>query len=1203
MKIKNINFIYRRVTFGFLIILLSCTACLFSYKYAEANTEDRKNIISLGLSKDDDLEVLNKYLSSSDKDILNYLAVRQKLYSLSYEELTHLLEQSKRLDSTKQLNTLILNILSRMEEENIFLLPEDILIDNVPVLADSPFYEVLGQNLRITELKPHAEYVYLYNLKLKYKKNDLLKKTDVLWINPKNIKEQNIRKKNQNQPPMAIDLWPFSLLSGEASVLWSHELKEDNLTDYFVLRQWVKKYEENAFYPVVYKGTAIIRNEYRLTCLDILSGKEIWSFGNIDKGGQEFYQTFRHPHSNSYGYEFLLANDTIFTELSGKLIALKLMGTLNPQLIWKKDLGEYTVCTKPVQSKGTLIVGFINARGEFWICGFDCQSGELKWSSYIGLSSFLSPTCVISTLRDNLVFIGTNHGVLVCLDSNSGEIIWLKKYTPKRYSQIDFWLKGYYKERFLDVGSIKYDTQFIEIGNDGFLYYKPRESDYLYILDKDGQLQDEISIDPHKYYLLKASDGRGVFLEKTDSILETAELKIIDLVSGKEIYSLLIDGGPLGGVNYTNKNELVFKVDDTIHFLRMRGDTFSHAETYATGDGWLLNSENRFLFIGKDQTLFCWDTFNQAQEPLKRDPYLTEYFERRKNITDTLNRLFQLDAQDTQALELRKHLTSAISTLDFPLDDVFPILFSNLEKFRHPAWKEFIAQLQNKYSDEVITYRDVEIKFSNFLKSTGLFYSFKTENKNIQDKILAVEKKKFQFRADKAFLLPVKIIKGPNLPDFFLLLNNDQLICVHEAGNICWMRKVFYYPVKNERVYFLIDKSKGRMYTDDIQAYLYDNTLIINDHINIVALDVNDGTYIWSMTNRGRVFKKEKEFPPFNEDQLFIKYGIRRSFLKNVMLYANFIDDRLIVTHGNKIYSINPATGYCERDRQLNIEGAIEVAASNKHIYLISYFLDTLKVLDEELLPVADFPLNFLEDNKRDECPEIPFINDYIILHIGSDLYLLDGRSKRLKYKLNLGKLGRHYIEAYKDNLILIVPFKKLISYRLDNGMLITNWEFNLEGVDENILYTLNREMTAKKSKYYSLNDTRLYLPFRRDGIYFIASVDLETGKKFWEKGIEGTGGLFFNLSDFQDKDGKITFTLSTVCSEGTREENKLCSEAYSACVNSKLISLDIANGDIVRVEPLPYTQSLYFVSASLTDTENYLICGFSGILLKAERN
>jgi len=358
--------------------------------------------------------------------------------------------------------------------------------------------------------------------------------------------------------------------------VWDYELPSDKLSNFTVAahkvqRQWLKRYEESALSPIIHEQTIILRNEYRLFCIDLLTGREIWTF-SPDTSGHEFYQTVRHPHHNSYGYELLLDNNVVYTELAGKLTAIVIEDLLHPVLLWEQNLGEYTVSIKPIRYENTIIVGLTNARGELWICGFHVEDGSMLWSTYIGITTFLSPASTLSIIKDDTIIIGTNHGILTCLDPITGEIIWLRKYSPTKYSLFDYLNKKHFRGKLSGKGFISFNTQFINVDNNNIVYIKPRESEYVYILNSlTGELIEELLIDTNKYYVLTASNDKIVLFEKAKE-KEIAHLKIVDIKTGNELFSKTILTGNLQGVVQLNKKELLFKVDSIIHSLRIDDD-------------------------------------------------------------------------------------------------------------------------------------------------------------------------------------------------------------------------------------------------------------------------------------------------------------------------------------------------------------------------------------------------------------------------------------------------------------------------------------------------------------------------------------------------------------------------------------------------------------------------------------------------------
>ncbi len=655
---------------------------------------------------------------------------------------------------------------------------------------------------------------------------------------------------------------------------------------------------------------------------------------------------------------------------------------------------------------------------------------------------------------------------------------------------------------------------------------------------------------------------------------------------------------------YPSRNEVLFKINDTIHFLSMDGNNISHSEISTSAVGWLRNYSERFLFIGEKRKLFCFDALAKARPYVQNDSLRNGYLERRERMKGDLAKALQLGAENSQALRFREKLLSEFKTLVIPLNEIFPIIVNNREKLRHPAWREFILKLQKRYGEEIITYRDIEIKFDTFLYESGLIEHFSAEKNKyfVKKDSGAADYKNYQASGDKSFLLPIKVIAGPELLKFFLLLNRNQLLCVYENGDILWERKVFYcpYPHISKHINWPTDRIRGRMYIDDIEAYLYNNVLIINDRINVIAVNIYDGSYIWSITNKGEIFDKEKRFPPDNldlDDRLYKNCGIQKSFLKNVMFYSEFINDRLVIVHGNKVYSVNPTTGYCKAYTELNgIEGPIEVAASRENVYIVPYYLDNLKVLDKNLNLLGDFPLDFIAD--KETYPMLFFIGNYVILHLNSELYIVDRTNGKLKNKLSLGDAGMHFEEVFNNDLLVIFPFKRIVSYHFTDDAITVNWEVNLNPVDQNILW----KYWEKASKYYFIIGKYILLPFREDGNYGMVFIDCETGNKLWQIYIGGARGFFYGLSNYGKVDGKINFILTTGCEEIFQKEFDFCSCAEGMFATSKICELSLANGETTIKEKRSIGTSRTVLKNNIVETKNYFVYALYGRLLKAER-
>ncbi|MEI6631312.1 MAG: hypothetical protein WCL25_01700 [bacterium] len=839
-------------------------------------------------------------------------------------------------------------------------------------------------------------------------------------------------------------------------------------------------------------------------------------------------------------------------------------------------------------SGGILIVGLINAKGELWISAFNRKDGALAWSTYIGVCSFLSPPCELSLTEEDNAYIATNHGVLVKLKTSNGELSWIRAYEPKKYSIFAFWEN----RRVARKSLIAYDNQFIEQGRDGLLYYKPRESDTIYLLEPEsGKLSEEITVDAARYYTLRARDGEAIFLDKTADDKGNARVRVLDLFSGAEKKSITVKAGELQGVRYINSSQIAFKIADVVHLLTAQGDGVIHSEISVPVKGWLLAYDGEFLLVGDSRKIYRLDIDRTGGvlytvQPSRHYGYL----EKRKEIKKLLEKAAGAGTDSAQALESLTVLMIEAGEPRLSLDEVYSFTRDNLERLRHPACKGLLSLLGERYGREIINYNDIDISFNNFLIGMGLLdRSAKQDYAPSVGKNPARLPQGFSARGDRFFLLPVETLKGGAPKDFFLLLNRDQLLCIDEEGGVRWERKVFYrvYPTLNYKVSYRTDISSGRMYADDIKAYLYGDTLIINDRVNVIGINQRDGSYMWSFTNKDETFENEKHYPLDDPDNLYKQYGLRRSFLKNIMFYTEFIGERLIIVHGQRVYSVDPFSGFCERTNRLAMEGALKVSVSGRQLFILSCALDRLEVLDERLESKQNITLDFVSG--KDIYPQLVFAKDgALALYVDPTLYLIDVKKGALKQRLEIGPLDRCYLEStlYND-LLVIAPFRKIIGYRLENGLLKPGWEFALAPETEGPIW----QFSERKARRYWIVGKNIVVPLRKAGDYFFAAVDLETGKKFWETPVKGARGLFYDLSEYVPCRNTVSFVFTTGCDEFFREEFNFCRDAESVPIAPRLITIDMESGAIVRESTLP-SLSAYGLTlrSNMTETDNLLV-------------
>lgn len=1160
---------------------------LFSFTWA--SLEERRVIHELPLSDNKNIELLSRLLMQ--ENILNLFTIREKLLSLSYEDLLILRKKICNNTHTKILDTFSLGILAKMEGEGIFLLPEDVFINNQPQFVDTPFYPHRLDNYSITQLKPYAEYLYFDNLKLIYTPRQLLQKDEELWCNPviKGVQASmtgSLSLDNNNFPQ-----WQMSSFRKEAGPIWSYELYKDNLSAYlFDHRVWLKKYIENEMRPVFYGDTIILNNKHRIFCIDSISKTVIWSLSEIEQTGEEYYQTCYPIHQNGYGYEFLIADDMLFSECNGKLIAAELKDFLNPRVVWERDLGEYRICSRPVKNGIVLVVGLINLRKEIWFCGFNCLNGKLEWSTYIGTSSFDAPACEISTQKNNRVFIGTNHGFFACLNSINGEIVWIRKYKSKNYSVFDYYVKKIHLDELANKGTIPFDTQFIELSQEGVLYYKPRESDYLYVINSDnGILKEKILIDSDSYYILRAYAGKAVFFKKP-SLNNKARLIIVDLASGNNVFVESIEGNSLCGVFSNNTYETIFKIDDTVHFLFDEHNKISHKEI-KTGAGWLLNQKNRFILVGEDRTLFSFDMLNESNLCFKEKNLVTEGIKKQQEIQDALFQILQGRMDSAKKKALIDDLQALISSAKLQPETIIELVVRNKEKIKDSCWNDFFSALEVMYGGTIIAYKDIKMRFSSFLSEEKLIKR-KVENPNTFKKNIFKQdssKNNYAAHGDRLFLLPFEVIRGDKLQNFFLLLNYDQLLCVREDGIILWTRKIFV-PIFKKSISYDSDREIGSFDVDGIKAYLYNNILIINDYRNIVAIDVNDGSYVWSMTNQNDYLNKWKKDLNLLDKNKSDKYGVHASVARSVMFQSVFLNDKLMVINENKLYALNPKTGYCYRFRQLDKEEAIISIVSKDALWILPMSMDHLMGFDKDLKLLNDFRLEFLQEKKI--YPKLLFLKNNIVIATASRFYLLNNKNGKLTDEIMRNTSLQYCIENCGNRLLVIMPLQSVESYVVEENKLKLEWRFEQKDADLDI----SQKGIEKKTRYYYLINDSILVPIRKQGKYFMCCIEMKSGNLRWEQPLGHENKLFQHLSFYQKVNSNILFVFSTIYDPHLQTKNKFF---YFADIDSTLFCLALSDGKIYKRIDFPLFIVDGFRKSTITQTKGYLIYIMNQYLLK----
>ena len=547
--------------------------------------------------EDSDLERLLIHALSSD-NLLAQSAAYEKLNSLTFVEIRRMLDSTK-LQTKFSLLNVHLGYLLKHKNDRQLMVREDILLDCQPSVRMASFYKNDKKPREITSLSAQVEQIYNQNLVIARQRDELIQKDADTWVGTGSVSFSK-NKKQISFPGVSLSAEIADQLTKRISWGWRHKLIDDKLHDYFFTnRQWFKKYEEFLQTPVYFKNYVVLRNEFRLFGLDVLTGKTLWTWSRPDTTHRECYQTLRQPHINSYGGELTLHADKIITELDGSLIALLLDSKDSPQLLWQQSLGEYSLCTRPLIAGHRVIVGIVNARGEINICSFDLRTGRLLWNRFVGLAASLSPVCTIGIIDEAHVFLGTNYGILICAKIDSGEIVWVKKYQPQKYNIFDYWYSPHEKAMATQRHPIKFNTNFLFKGQSQSLYYKPRESNYLYVLNPiSGETEQKVYIAPDQWTLLKVIDGKAILLQKSFQSLDKENMKLVvfDLATGEMFQQENIIGGQIKGVVYPSYYEIVFKVGDALHSFNVKSG--KHYTQKISSKGWLLFLQQHVMVSG-----------------------------------------------------------------------------------------------------------------------------------------------------------------------------------------------------------------------------------------------------------------------------------------------------------------------------------------------------------------------------------------------------------------------------------------------------------------------------------------------------------------------------------------------------------------------------------------------------------------------------
>lgn len=1119
---------------------------------------NRKGVImSVDFFSGDGIACLERALL--DEDVINDFYVRQKLLSLTYQELSDVVAFVEERPENKELQALATRVL--VKRRGFFPLVQDIFIGNTPLLLDLPFSSGKTGNFRIDAMKPYSEHMYFPNLKVGPLRSALLLKEPFLWKSFESPSSDEKSFSSPRDPLVKRQAVELSIQMQEdaagLSSSWSFFVPEDNKVEYyFSVRQIMKGHQGPSLHTVSDGDIIFVRNEHRFFCLERASGRVLWMLGSSkeDKEEKQYLTTYP-PHQNPSGYEFLFEADHLYAELDGVLVSVDIHNRLSPVLRWESPLGEYRLCASPRLVGDTLVACLINPRGEVWVAGFLKDKGKLVWSDYVGLTSVLAPVSSLSDVRGNMVFFSLHHGALVAVDSRKGKISWVRQYDLKKLDYFQYWEKGSYLDG--GVSFVPYDTEFLTFEGDT-IFFKPKESETFYTLDSlSGAMIDSLTIDSDRYYFLGVFNGCFYLLRKPLDGKEKSfyEFQVIDFSTGVQLASYKMSGSEFRGFFSSQAGEYALKIDSSVYYFKNIESAILSVKHYATSSpGWLIGADGESFFLQEERSVI-----RMSLRSLKG--VQAEGVRRARDGENAQTRVLAqprfFGVSDEEFSSLSDGEIKNISEEDLAL-----FIEAYRKKRDDKILSSFIERVRMIRGETVVDSFGVRLRLSALLdrmsgKESEEFLGLKRVR---EGKVAPIN-----VRAAQGTLVPIKIIQGQDSLPFFLFFSFDQLICVEESGKILWERKIFYGPTTT--YHHLIDPHKdkeiARLGSDFAEAYFTEGVLIINVGAQVVAVEALSGKYLWSMS----VSEEDwMSLPYVNEDPFFLAYGVMRDYLKRASHQIVIVDaKRLIVTHQDRVYLLDLKTGFCEKMAQLPCNGFLSCFFEQGKTYLLTEDLKKMFILNEDLGLLREVSLDFLMT--KDAFCDLFLLPSSIVLRQEEHLFVLAKESGDLTGQIKISKKGdvEPKLETYGDGFLIIDPFRGVRFYDIKEGLPQLAWEVELEGVDPHPVWFRPK----KNSNFYFKAEHVIKFPFRRDCAFFMAQIDLESGKLISEKPLAGLSGIFYYMSELVSFDEGEFFIVATEWMGRCDRTAEFPEMSYKINLNSYLIREDLRNGGFNIVKPL----------------------------------
>lgn len=450
---------------------------------------------------------------------------------------------------------------------------------------------------------------------------------------------------------------------------------------------------------------------------------------------------------------------------------------------------------------------------------------------------------------------------------------------------------------------------------------------------------------------------------------------------------------------------------------------------------------------------------------------------------------------------------------------------------------------------------------------------------------------KLNIFAEKLYMVVPEVIEGEANQDFALFLNYDQLICMDEDGWIRWISKVFFHPVANGNIEAKHNKNI-RMYADRIKAYVIGNILIVNDMVNVIARDITNGKYLWSMTNSEEDLVTAKELPVKDKTKLFTKYGVDQKFLLSTNIFSLWQGKKLYLTHKNNLYQINPEDGLVVKKMSLPVNGVMSLKSEGDVIYAIPPKPEKIVTINTANDNIRTFTAKFIKD--KDSYYDVSITKNRLLVHSDETVYILKKDDLSMEDKLEIASFSKPILVPQDEGFLLIDTFKSIQRHAFRENERFLSWEYELgNGFDD---YVSN--FFDNRSRFYFLHNGYVLIPSMKEGFLKIIGLDMDNGNILNEWSIPELSGYFYFLSDFIKEDNKVFFIASTIVPgdpEGPLDPAKTMSLIFP-----KLVEIDMHSGRhrcVEEFQPVGGLTDGFIRPSGLCDTRNTRVKLSNGFL------